>query len=142
RTFYFIEMNSASYDLILLLLAFVFPPLGIIFKVGLHNELVICSLLTLLGYFPGVIYAWWIIIRRPGPPYYYIPHSENVNGGNAAVPDVNQDQINQNDSVANEQVVSEPVNIVASTPKRTSEQMASSLPEYESSRVGVSTDPL
>lgn len=132
-------MNHGSYDIVLLLLAFFFPPLGLLFKVGLHNELVICALLTLLGYFPGVIYAWWIIIRRPGAPYYYIPRIGNDVPVPAPAPVQNpEDPQNLSQTVPS---TAEPIDIPQGPPEQYSEQMASSLPQNESTSTGMHVLP-
>ena len=50
-------------DLIRLILAFFMPPLGVFLQVGLKSEFWINILLTMLGYFPGVIHAFYVILR-------------------------------------------------------------------------------
>mmetsp|Transcript_48473 Transcript_48473/g.97854 ORF Transcript_48473/g.97854 Transcript_48473/m.97854 type:complete len:90 (-) Transcript_48473:110-379(-) len=39
------------------LCAYFVPPLGIFFRFGCGKEFLICLLLTILGYLPGIIYA-------------------------------------------------------------------------------------
>lgn len=51
-------------DLIRILLSILLPPLGVFLQVGLGGQFWLNILLTLLGYFPGVIHAIWIIARR------------------------------------------------------------------------------
>mmetsp|Transcript_110416 Transcript_110416/g.293306 ORF Transcript_110416/g.293306 Transcript_110416/m.293306 type:complete len:91 (+) Transcript_110416:105-377(+) len=41
--------------------AYFIPPLGVFFRFGCGVEFCICLLLTLCGYFPGVIYAVCVI---------------------------------------------------------------------------------
>jgi len=48
-------------NLIRILLAVLLPPLGIFLKVGLGGHFWLNILLTILGYFPGVIHAVYII---------------------------------------------------------------------------------
>mmetsp|Transcript_8987 Transcript_8987/g.23872 ORF Transcript_8987/g.23872 Transcript_8987/m.23872 type:complete len:82 (+) Transcript_8987:125-370(+) len=43
------------------LCAYIFPPLGIYWRFGCGTELVICVVLTILGYVPGIIYAAFMI---------------------------------------------------------------------------------
>ncbi|KAI9005203.1 stress response RCI peptide [Gaertneriomyces semiglobifer] len=43
------------------LLAFFLPPLGVFFKRGCTADLFINIALTLLGYIPGIIHAFYII---------------------------------------------------------------------------------
>lgn len=50
-------------DLIRILLAVLLPPLGIFMQVGLGKHFWINLILTLLGYFPGLIHAIYIIGR-------------------------------------------------------------------------------
>ncbi len=40
------------------------PPLGVLLQVGFGMQLWLNILLTLLGYFPGVIHALWIILKE------------------------------------------------------------------------------
>ncbi|KAL7097259.1 hypothetical protein ACP275_10G133200 [Erythranthe tilingii] len=50
-----------------ILLAIVVPPLGVFFKDGCCScEFLICVVLTLLGYVPGIIYAVYAIVVRGG----------------------------------------------------------------------------
>ena len=51
-------------DLIRILIAILLPPLGVFLQVGLGKDFWINILLTLLGYFPGIIHAVWIIARK------------------------------------------------------------------------------
>ena len=51
-------------DIIKIILAVVFPPLGVFLEVGLSGQFFLNILLTLLGYIPGIIHAVWIISRR------------------------------------------------------------------------------
>lgn len=39
----------------------IIPPVGVFLHRGLGNEFLICILLTILGYIPGLIYAVFII---------------------------------------------------------------------------------
>ncbi|MGE0528391.1 MAG: YqaE/Pmp3 family membrane protein [Bdellovibrionales bacterium] len=51
-------------DIIRILLSILLPPLGVFFQVGLGLQFWLNILLTLLGYFPGVIHAAYIIGSR------------------------------------------------------------------------------
>ncbi|KAI3886608.1 hypothetical protein MKW92_017063 [Papaver armeniacum] len=45
-----------------ILIAILLPPLGVCFKTGCCSmEFLICILLTILGYIPGIIYAIYVI---------------------------------------------------------------------------------
>ncbi|KMT03446.1 hypothetical protein BVRB_8g191300 [Beta vulgaris subsp. vulgaris] len=48
-----------------ILLAIILPPLGVCLRAGCcTTEFLICLLLTLLGYIPGIIYALYIIVGK------------------------------------------------------------------------------
>ena len=51
-------------DIIRILLSIVVPPLGVFLQVGLGKDFWINVLLTLLGYFPGLIHAIYIIAKK------------------------------------------------------------------------------
>jgi len=50
-------------DLIRLLFAIFIPPVGVFLQVGLGVHFWLNILLTLFGYFPGLIHAVYIILR-------------------------------------------------------------------------------
>lgn len=51
-------------DILRLILSLLLPPLGVFLQVGIGLHFWINILLTLLGYFPGIIHAVWIIASR------------------------------------------------------------------------------
>jgi|TARA_B110000196_G_scaffold100383_1_gene87172 uncharacterized membrane protein YqaE (UPF0057 family) len=51
-------------DILRILLSILLPPLGVFLQVGIGAQFWINILLTLLGYFPGVIHAVYIIAKR------------------------------------------------------------------------------
>ncbi|MEO1134188.1 MAG: YqaE/Pmp3 family membrane protein [Cyanobacteria bacterium J06639_1] len=51
-------------DLVRLACAIFLPPLGVFLQVGFGGQFWLNILLTLLGYFPGIIHAVWIIAKR------------------------------------------------------------------------------
>ncbi|GMM67190.1 MAG: YqaE/Pmp3 family membrane protein [Pseudomonadota bacterium] len=51
-------------DIIRILLSILLPPLGVFLQVGIGAQFWINILLTILGYFPGVIHAVYIIAKR------------------------------------------------------------------------------
>ena len=53
-------------DVIRILLSILLPPLGVFLQVGIGMHFWLNIVLTLLGYFPGLIHAIWIIARS-GP---------------------------------------------------------------------------
>ena len=50
-------------SLLRILLAILLPPVGVLTTVGFGGQFWLNILLTLLGYFPGVIHAVWVIAR-------------------------------------------------------------------------------
>ena len=50
-------------DLVRIILAVLFPPLGVFTQVGFGKHFWLNILLTLLGYIPGIVHAVWIIAR-------------------------------------------------------------------------------
>ncbi len=51
-------------SLVRIVLAVLLPPLGVFLTVGFGGQFWLNILLTLLGYFPGVLHAVWIIAKR------------------------------------------------------------------------------
>lgn len=51
-------------DIIRLIFSILLPPLGVFLQVGIGLQFWVNIVLTLLGYFPGVIHAVWIIASR------------------------------------------------------------------------------
>ena len=51
-------------DIIRIICAIFFPPLGVFLQTGLSSQLLINILLTLLGYIPGIVHAVWIIAKE------------------------------------------------------------------------------
>ncbi|KAF8984739.1 hypothetical protein BDQ17DRAFT_268589 [Cyathus striatus] len=58
--------TSSNWDVFLYFLAIVLPPLAVFFKRGLKADFWINILLSILGWIPGVIHAWYIISRSEG----------------------------------------------------------------------------
>ncbi|KAJ7274920.1 hypothetical protein C8J57DRAFT_1313087 [Mycena rebaudengoi] len=54
---------STNWNVFLYLLAIVLPPVSVFFKRGLAADFWISICLTLLGWIPGVIHAWYIISK-------------------------------------------------------------------------------
>lgn len=51
-------------DVLRIVLSVIIPPVGVFLQVGLGLHFWLNILLTLLGYFPGLIHAVWIILRK------------------------------------------------------------------------------
>lgn len=53
-------------DILLLVLAVFLPPLVAFLKRGCGSQLLLNILLDFLGWVPGVIHAWYLVIATPG----------------------------------------------------------------------------
>ncbi len=51
-------------DVLRILLAILLPPVGVFLQVGIGPQFWLNVLLTLLGYFPGIIHAIYVIGAR------------------------------------------------------------------------------
>ncbi len=51
-------------DIIRIIVAILFPPLGVFLQEGLGKHFWINIILTLLGYLPGIVHALYMIMRR------------------------------------------------------------------------------
>lgn len=58
------NMPVSSNDMIRLIVAFFIPPLGVALQVGLGMQFWLNLLLTIFGYVPGIIHAFWVILRE------------------------------------------------------------------------------
>lgn len=56
--------EAVGSDIIKILLALVLPPLGVLLEVGATKQFWINVLLTICGFFPGVVHAVYIIATR------------------------------------------------------------------------------
>jgi len=56
-------------DIIRIILSILLPPLGVFLQVGLGMHFWLNILLTLLGYFPGLIHAIYIIAKKVMPHF-------------------------------------------------------------------------
>jgi len=64
-----VNLGVSLMDLIRILLSILLPPLGVFLQVGIGLHFWLNIVLTLLGYFPGLIHAVWVIARvGPGSP--------------------------------------------------------------------------
>ncbi|KAI0071120.1 UPF0057-domain-containing protein [Panus rudis PR-1116 ss-1] len=57
---------SPFHDVCLYFLALFLPPLAVFFKRGFLADFWINILLSILGWIPGVLHAWWVISRSEG----------------------------------------------------------------------------
>jgi len=56
--------RTEPFDIVRLILSIFLPPVGVFLEVGLGLHFWINIVLTLFGYFPGIIHAVWIIARK------------------------------------------------------------------------------
>ncbi|KAK3352672.1 hypothetical protein B0T25DRAFT_567939 [Lasiosphaeria hispida] len=59
--------TSSMSDVFLYFLAILLPPLSVFFKRGFHASFWISIILTIIGWIPGIIYAWYIISKYERP---------------------------------------------------------------------------
>ncbi|WP_013628099.1 YqaE/Pmp3 family membrane protein [Rubinisphaera brasiliensis] len=58
------QQDSTIGDFFKILFSVLLPPVGVLMEVGLSGQFWLNILLTLLGYFPGVIHAVYIIAKK------------------------------------------------------------------------------
>jgi uncharacterized membrane protein YqaE (UPF0057 family) len=51
-------------DLLLILLAIIFPPLAVLLSDGIGINLILNIILTLLGWIPGLIHALLVVLKN------------------------------------------------------------------------------
>ncbi len=51
-------------DIVKIICAIIFPPLGVLLQVGLGKHFWINILLTILGYIPGIVHAVWVVAKN------------------------------------------------------------------------------
>lgn len=51
-------------DIFKIIIAVILPPLGVFLEVGLSKHFWINLILTLFGYIPGIIHAFWVILAK------------------------------------------------------------------------------
>jgi uncharacterized membrane protein YqaE (UPF0057 family) len=56
------DVDETSF--IAILLAILFPPLGVAVKCGLKVDFLVNVLLTLLGFIPGIVHALYVILKK------------------------------------------------------------------------------
>jgi uncharacterized membrane protein YqaE (UPF0057 family) len=58
---------SSSGDVLLYFLAIFLPPVAVVLKRGCGADFLINILLTILGWLPGCIHAWYVISKHETP---------------------------------------------------------------------------
>jgi len=54
-----------AYGILVLILAVLVPPLGVLLETGLSKDFLLNILLTILGYIPGICHAVYVIMTSP-----------------------------------------------------------------------------
>ncbi|KAJ4301383.1 hypothetical protein N0V90_003475 [Kalmusia sp. IMI 367209] len=68
-------------DCFLMFLSLLFPPIGVWVKRGICSADSLINLALLcLGFLPGVIHAWYIILNNPEHDYEHVPDHERQGG--------------------------------------------------------------
>jgi uncharacterized membrane protein YqaE (UPF0057 family) len=57
-------MALTATDPIKAIFAVIFPPIGVFLEVGLKGHFWLNILLTLLGFIPGIIHAFYVILKH------------------------------------------------------------------------------
>jgi len=58
---------SSTSDVLLYFLAIFIPPIAVFLKTGCGADFLINIGLTILGWIPGVIHAWWVVSKHEKP---------------------------------------------------------------------------
>jgi uncharacterized membrane protein YqaE (UPF0057 family) len=58
------HQKGLAMDVLRIILSVIIPPVGVFLQVGLGLQFWLNIVLTLLGYFPGLIHAVWVITRK------------------------------------------------------------------------------
>lgn len=59
-----VKSQNETDDTIALIMAIFLPPLGVVIKRGIDIQLVINIVLTMFGWFPGIIHALYVILKK------------------------------------------------------------------------------
>ncbi len=57
-------MSEKSRDIVRIIFAIIFPPIGVAMQVGITKHFWINVILTLFGFLPGIIHAVYIIAKK------------------------------------------------------------------------------
>lgn len=68
--------ETVSSRFIEILLAILTPPIAVLLNRGPGNEFLICIVLTILGWFPGIVYAMYVLFSEMKDDH--IPESEST----------------------------------------------------------------
>lgn len=60
---------SSSSDVFAYLVAIFIPPIAVFLKTGCGADFLINICLTILGWIPGIIHAWWVISKHDPAKY-------------------------------------------------------------------------
>lgn len=65
------RLTRPQSDVLLYFLAFFIPPIAVFLKTGCDSNFIINICLTILGWIPGVLHAWWVISKYEKPAHAY-----------------------------------------------------------------------
>lgn len=71
---------SSCPDFLLVLLSIIFPPIAALLRRGCGADFLINCGLTVLGYVPGLIHAWYLICKYPADEYEMLIDDEDYPG--------------------------------------------------------------
>jgi len=77
---------GATSNVILILIAILLPPLSVFLQTGCSCDLLINFCLTLLGYIPGHIHAFWLIYKKAKAEEQYGIGNSTYQGNGTYVP--------------------------------------------------------
>ena len=58
------SLTENETNVVSLLLALFLPPVGVLLKTGVSGHFLLNIVLTLFGFFPGILHALWVILCR------------------------------------------------------------------------------
>ena len=56
--------DSDEKSLVALICALFLPPIAVAYVQGCGSDLIINILLTVLGYLPGILHAFWVVLKK------------------------------------------------------------------------------
>ncbi|KAG8955323.1 hypothetical protein FRC04_008674 [Tulasnella sp. 424] len=79
-------MRVKGGDIVLIIVAILFPPLAVFLMTGCSCDLLINILLTILGFIPGHIHAFWLIYKKMKAEETYGPGGYKYTGSGVYAP--------------------------------------------------------
>ncbi|KIO31848.1 hypothetical protein M407DRAFT_241610 [Tulasnella calospora MUT 4182] len=79
-------MRIKGGDIVLIIVAILFPPLAVFLMTGCSCDLLINILLTVLGFIPGHLHAFWLIYKKIKAEEAYGPGGYKYTGSGVYAP--------------------------------------------------------